>query len=173
MKGTIDASIKNAKNIILNDEKELAEHTMIVDLIRNDLSMVSNNVKVTNFRYIDKINAGNKNLYQVSSKIEGELDSNWHKNLGTIITSLLPAGSITGTPKQSTIKLIDSIENYPRDYFTGIWGVYDGNCLDSSVIIRYIQNNNEKFVYKSGGGITIDSDCQSEYNEMIDKIYIP
>ena len=173
MKGTIDASIKDAKNIILNNEKELAEHTMIVDLIRNDLSMVSNNVKVTKFRYIDKIKAGDKKLFQVSSKIIGELNNDWHENLGTIITKLLPAGSITGTPKQSTIKLINSIEKYPRDYFTGIWGIFDGTCVDTSVIIRYIQNNDGKFVYKSGGGITIDSDCLSEYNEMIDKIYIP
>ena len=173
MKGTIDASIIDAKNKIINNKKELAEHTMIVDLIRNDLSMVSDNVKVNSFRYIDKIHAGNKELYQVSSKISGQLNNNWNENLGSIIKTLLPAGSITGTPKKSTISLINEIEDYNRDYFTGIWGIYDGNSVDTSVLIRYIQNNNNSYVYKSGGGITVDSDCLSEYNEMLDKIYIP
>jgi para-aminobenzoate synthetase component 1 len=173
MKGTINSSIKGAKDIILNDKKELAEHTMIVDLIRNDLSIIASNIKVNRFRYIDKISAGDKNLYQVSSEISADLSLNWHEQIGDIITSLLPAGSITGTPKKSTIKLIDSIEDYNRDYFTGIWGIYDGNTLDSSVLIRFIENNNENYYYKSGGGITINSDCKKEYDEMNDKIYIP
>ena len=173
MKGTIDSSLKNAKNNLLNNKKELAEHTMIVDLLRNDLSIVSSNVKVDNFRYIEEIEAGNKKLYQTSSKISGQLTSSWHNNLGNIITSLLPAGSITGTPKKSTINLINNIENYNRDYYTGIWGIYDGISLDSAVLIRFIQNDNENYVYKSGGGITIDSNVNDEYNEMNDKVYIP
>lgn len=61
MKGTIDASITDAEEIILNDEKEIFEHNTIVDLIRNDLSMVSENVKVTRYRYIDKIRSREKN----------------------------------------------------------------------------------------------------------------
>ena len=173
MKGTIDAKIKNAKNKILNNKKELAEHTMIVDLIRNDLSIYASDVNVDKFRYIEKIKAGNKDLYQVSSKISAQLQNNWNENIGDILCSLLPAGSITGTPKRSTVNLIKKIENYNRDFFTGIWGVYDGENIDTSVLIRFIQNNNGSYVYKSGGGITIDSDCLSEYNEMNDKIYIP
>lgn len=173
MKGTIDASIKNAKNIILDDKKELAEHTMIVDLIRNDLSILCNDIKVERFRYCEKIKAGSKELYQVSSHISATLENNWHENIGDILNSLLPAGSITGTPKKSTVDLINKIEDYKRGYFTGVWGVYDGENLDSSVLIRFIQKNENSFVYKSGGGITIDSDCLCEYNEMIDKIYIP
>ena len=58
MKGTIDASIPNAKEIILNDIKEMAEHTMVVDLLRNDLGIIANNVRVDKFRYVEKINAG-------------------------------------------------------------------------------------------------------------------
>ena len=172
MKGTIDANIINAKDILLNNQKELAEHTMVVDLIRNDLSIVSSNVKVEKFRYIEKISAGNKELYQSSSKITGELNKNWHKNIGDIITKLLPAGSITGTPKKSTIKILKETENYNRDFYTGIWGVYDGINLDSSVLIRFIENINGKYFYKSGGGITIDSDCEGEYEELINKVYI-
>ena len=174
MKGTIDAAINNASEILLNNKKELAEHTMIVDLIRNDLSLVASNVTVDNFRYCEKINAGNKQLLQTSSKVSATLKNNWHENIGNIITKLLPAGSITGTPKKSTINILNNIENYNRKFYTGIWGIYDGETLDSSVLIRFIQkNNNGSYSYKSGGGITIDSNCTDEYNEMIDKVYLP
>lgn len=174
MKGTIDNSIKNALEKILNDPKELAEHTMIVDLLRNDLSIVSKNVKVDMFRYSEVINAGNKELLQFSSKISGILDDNWSNNIGDILISLLPAGSITGTPKKNTIKLIDEIENYQRGFYTGIFGVYDGSSIDSSVMIRFIEKNKDgSFVYKSGGGITCDSSLHHEYKELISKIYIP
>jgi len=173
MKGTINANINDAKNILLNDEKELAEHTMIVDLIRNDLSIVASNIKVESFRYIDKIKAGNNELLQASSHISGTLNNSWHENIGDLIVPLLPAGSITGTPKKKTLEIISNIEDFNREYFTGIWGVYDGNTLDSSVLIRFIQKENNSFVYKSGGGITIDSICQNEYQEMKDKVYVP
>ena len=174
MKGTIDAKIANAELKILKDKKELAEHTMIVDLLRNDLSIVSKKVQVENFRYCDCINAGEKKLIQVSSKISGVLEKNWENNIGNIIDALLPAGSITGTPKKKTIDILKNIENYQRGYFTGIFGVYDGITLDSSVIIRYIEKNtNGEYIYKSGGGITSDSCVKKEYQEMCDKVYIP
>ena len=174
MKGTIDASIKNAKDTILNNQKELAEHTMIVDLLRNDLSIVSHDVKVDKFRYCETIDAGEKQLIQVSSQISGKLEINWHENIGDILTSLLPAGSITGAPKKKTVEVLESIENYDRDFFTGIFGVFDGINLDSAVMIRYIEKNtSNNLIYKSGGGITSDSIAKEEYQEMIDKVYIP
>jgi para-aminobenzoate synthetase component 1 len=123
MKGTIDASIHNAKQIILTDNKELAEHTMVVDLLRNDLSIVSSNVKVDKFRYCEKIDAGDKQLLQISSQISGQLKDNWQNNIGDILTSILPAGSITGTPKKQTINILNKIEDYNREFFTGIFGV--------------------------------------------------
>ncbi|MEA3353730.1 MAG: aminodeoxychorismate synthase component I [Campylobacterota bacterium] len=174
MKGTIDASIQNAKEIIINDQKELAEHTMVVDLLRNDLSIVANNIKVEKFRYCDKIKAGDKELYQVSSQISAQLEQNWQNRIGNIITSILPAGSITGTPKKKTVEIIKEIENYDRGYFTGIFGVFDGENLDSAVMIRFIEKQSDNsLVYKSGGGITCDSEVESEYQEMCDKVYIP
>jgi len=102
MKGTIDASLKEAKEKILADEKEMAEHIMIVDLMRNDLGKVAKNVKVDSFRYIDRIKAGDKELLQVSSKISAVLASDWHENLSRLLNDILPAGSISGTPKKST-----------------------------------------------------------------------
>jgi len=173
MKGTIDAKIKGAYEKILSNKKEMAEHVMVVDLLRNDLNMVSKNVKVEKFRYIEKIKAGNRELLQVSSKISGELKENWQENLGDLLTTLLPAGSITGTPKKSTTKLIKDIENYERGFFSGVFGVFDGENLDSGVMIRFIQKSKNGLVYKSGGGITIDSDALLEYNELKEKVYVP
>jgi para-aminobenzoate synthetase component 1 len=173
MKGTIDAKTIDAKNKILNNQKELAEHTMVVDLLRNDLSIISSNVKVDRFRYCETIDAGDKKIIQVSSKISGNLHNNWQDEIGDILTSMLPAGSITGTPKKKTIEIIDKIEKHNRDFFTGIFGIFDGKNLDSGVMIRFIQKNKDKsLIYKSGGGITSDSKLYQEYQEMIDKIYI-
>ena len=174
MKGTIDANIPNAKEKILNNQKELAEHTMVVDLLRNDLGIVANNVKVTKFRYIDKIYAGQKELLQVSSEIVADMPKNWTTYWRQILMKLLPAGSISGTPKKKTIEIIKNIENYNRGFYTGIFGIIDekNGFLDSGVIIRYIENQNGNFIYKSGGGITIDSKLESEYQELIDKVYV-
>lgn len=174
MKGTIDAKIKNAKHTILNNQKEMAEHVMVVDLLRNDLSIVAKKVRVKKFRYVESLQAGDKKLLQVSSKIEGKLSTDWHENIGDILFKLLPAGSITGTPKKKTVEILEQIEKYKRGFYTGIFGVYDGTSLESAVMIRFIEKTrNNRFFYKSGGGITCDSDCFSEYQELIDKIYIP
>ncbi|RUM64440.1 MAG: aminodeoxychorismate synthase component I [Sulfurimonas sp.] len=173
MKGTIDNAIPNAKEKILGDEKEKAEHIMIVDLLRNDLSIVAKNVKVQRFRYISEINAGDKKLLQVSSKISGELSENWYENIGDILDALIPAGSISGAPKKSTLKIIEEVEDYERKFFTGIFGLFDGKSFDSGVMIRFIEKTEKGYVYKSGGGITLDSDVGLEYSELQNKIYLP
>jgi len=173
MKGTIDASIKNAKEKILKNAKELAEHIMIVDLLRNDLSIVAKNVKVKKFRYVQSINAGDKKLLQVSSHIDGKLQNNWQNNIGDILKKLLPAGSISGTPKKSTLEIIKNIEDYDRGFFSGVFGVFDGDSFNSAVMIRFIENQNNNMLYKSGGGITLDSNVQDEFKELLDKVYLP
>lgn len=173
MKGTIDASIFNAEEKILNDKKETAEHYTIVDLIRNDLGIVSKNVTVEKFRYIDKIKTNQKELLQVSSEITGELEQDYRSKIGDILFALLPAGSVTGAPKEKTVEIILQTENYKRGYYTGVFGIFDGNDLNSAVMIRFIENTSEGFVYKSGGGITSFSNMELEYNEMIDKVYVP
>jgi len=169
MKGTIEANIPNAKEKILLNLKEMAEHTMVVDLLRNDLGIIGKNVKVNKFRFITKAN----NLLQVSSEIEATLPDNWGENYLNIIKKLLPAGSISGTPKKKTVEIIKKVENYNRGFYTGIFGITDEKTfLDSAVIIRYIEKNGNELVYKSGGGITIDSNINDEYNELIKKIYL-
>ena len=173
MKGTINVSVPNAKEQILNDLKETAEHTMIVDLMRNDLNMVGIKTSVPRFRYIDKIKAGDRELLQVSSEIKAKLSENWHKNLGEILDKLTPAGSISGTPKRSTLEIINRVESCSRGLYCGVFGVYDGNSLKSAVMIRAISKEGEKLYYHSGGGITIDSNLEMEYQELVDKIYLP
>ncbi len=173
MKGTIDANIPKAEDVILNDEKEKAEHITIVDLIRNDLSLVAENVYVSKFRYIDKIKTSNKDLLQVSSKITGTLPADWSSRLGDILLSLLPAGSISGAPKQKTIQIIAEAEQEKRGYYTGVFGYFDGEKLDSGVMIRFIEQTNNQLYYRSGGGITTQSDAKTEYQEAIDKVYVP
>lgn len=171
MKGTIDARLPNAKDIILNDQKERAEHVTIVDLIRNDLSQVADNVSVRRFRYIDEIKTNGKSLLQTSSEICGDLPEKYL--LGDLMMSLLPAGSVSGAPKDKTLEIIRAAEQEKRGYYTGVFGYFNGTVLDSGVMIRYIEKKDEKYFYRSGGGITTQSVVDSEYQEMIDKVYVP
>jgi len=173
MKGTIEASLPNAEAQILANQKEMAEHVMIVDLMRNDLGKVGTNVNVERFRYLDKIRAGDKELLQVSSKITAQLPTNWREELGEILTQLLPAGSITGTPKRRTVEIIQEIEGYDRGFYTGVFGLFDGENLYSAVMIRFIEQEEGHLYYKSGGGITLESNPTAEYQELLDKIYLP
>lgn len=173
MKGTIDAAFPNAAKRILENRKEVWEHNTIVDLIRNDLAMVSNNITVTRFRFISEIRTNRKNLLQVSSEIRGELPANWQNNTGEILAGLLPAGSISGAPKQSTVDIIRQAEKRSRGYFSGIFGIFDGENLDSAVNIRFIERSNQGLQFRSGGGITFHSNPLDEYNEMVDKVYVP
>ena len=173
MKGTIDASIPDAETIILNDPKETAEHHTIVDLIRNDLSRVATNVKVEKFRFINTIRTHDKTLLQVSSKVTGQLPEDYHRHLGDIFSKLLPAGSICGAPKKRTLEIIRKCETYDRGYYSGVFGIFDGSDLHSAVMIRFIEKTAEKFIFKSGGGITFLSDPEEEYQELIDKVYVP
>jgi para-aminobenzoate synthetase component 1 len=173
MKGTIDASIENAEKILLEDTKELAEHYTIVDLIRNDLSRVAKQVKVDRFRYVDKIKTSQKDLLQISSEISGILPQDYTTKIGSILFELLPAGSISGAPKPKTLEIIQDVEGRPRGYYTGICGYFDGKNLDSGVMIRYIENIENTLYYRSGGGITSMSEMEIEYQEMIDKVYLP
>lgn len=173
MKGTIDADLPNAAAQLMNDEKEIAEHYTIVDLLRNDLSRVATKVDVTRFRYLDTLHTSSKNLLQCSSEIIGELPANWRSSLGDMLFSLLPAGSVSGAPKQATCAIINEAEAGPRGYYTGVAFYFDGENIDSTVMIRFIEKTSEGLVYRSGGGITIHSVLEKEYQELLDKIYVP
>lgn len=173
MKGTIDASVPNAEQVILADYKEAAEHATIVDLIRNDISMVAEKVWVERYRYIDRIQTSDKTLLQVSSEIAGILPADLNGQYGDLLQKLLPAGSITGAPKPRTLEIIQEAEDYNRGYYTGVMGYFDGENFESAVMIRFIEQQENGLVFKSGGGITALSNAKSEYQEVIDKVYLP
>lgn len=96
MKGTIDAALPDAEARLLEDYKERCEHYTIVDLIRNDLNRIADRVRVERFRYVEKIATLRGEILQTSSEIAGDLRSGWRQELGDLLFSLLPAGSISG-----------------------------------------------------------------------------
>ena len=197
MKGTLDASLPDAEKLLMEDRKEAAEHATIVDLIRNDLSRVAENVRVDKYRYIDVLHTNKGDILQTSSEISGRLPEDYRHHLGEILAAQLPAGSITGAPKPKTMQIIQEAEGYDRGFYTGIMGIYDQGELNSAVMIRFVEEeslpidfeadgrkNNKasegkkdeasrKLFFKAGGGITSKSDCQREYEEVIQKIYLP
>ena len=202
MKGTLDASLPNAEKLLMEDRKEAAEHATIVDLIRNDLSRVAEDVRVDKYRYVDVLHTNKGDILQTSSEISGRLPEDYPHHLGEILDVQLPAGSITGAPKDKTMQIIQEAEGYDRGFYTGIMGIYDQGELNSAVMIRFIEEEtspvdfetdgeknfkakegkasegkepkaSRELYFKAGGGITSKSDCQREYEEVIQKIYLP
>ena len=173
MKGTIDAGTENAAEVLKNDAKEKAEHYTVVDLLRNDLSMVADEVHLDEFQRIDLIRTRDKNLYAMSSEISGMLKPEFRGKIGSVMKTLLPAGSILGAPKPKTLEIVLEAEDYSRGFYTGVCGWFDGKNLDSCVMIRFIEKENTELYFKSGGGITHLSKAADEYQEMKNKIYVP
>lgn len=197
MKGTLDASLPNAEKLLMEDRKEAAEHATIVDLIRNDLSRVAEDVRVDKYRYVDVLHTNKGDILQTSSEISGRLPEDYPHHLGEILDAQLPAGSITGAPKDKTMQIIHEAEGYDRGFYTGIMGIYDQGELNSAVMIRFIEEEtspvdfeadgeknfkanegkkpkeSRELYFKAGGGITSKSDCRREYEEVIQKIYLP
>ena len=173
MKGTAEDVSPSSTEQLLANEKEAAEHATIVDLIRNDLSMVANNVRVERYRYVERLNTHRGPLLQTSSEIKGQLMPHLTQRPGDVIFSQLPAGSITGAPKKKTVEIIAEAENYHRDFYTGVMGRWDNGELDSAVMIRFIDQHEDKLYFKAGGGITAKSNWKDEYHEVIEKVYAP
>lgn len=173
MKGTLDAGLPDAEQQLIENRKELAEHHTIVDLLRNDLNQVAENVRVERFRYVETIETVRKPLLQTSSEIRGRLPEDWEANLGTIFSRLLPAGSISGAPKEKTVSIIRRVEAQPRGFYTGVCGIYDGENVDTAIMIRFIRQAGERLWFHSGGGITVNSRLEDEYAELVDKVYLP
>lgn len=173
MKGTLDATIPHAEELLMSDKKEAAEHATIVDLIRNDLSRVAEDVRVDQYRYMDLLHTNKGDILQTSSEISGRLPEHYANTLGDILTEQLPAGSITGAPKDKTMQIIHEAEGYERGFYTGIMGIYQNGELNSAVMIRYIEQEDNQLYFKAGGGITSKSECLKEYEEVLQKIYLP
>ena len=173
MKGTIDASLPNARQELMNDTKEAAEHATIVDLIGNDLSRVATDVRVDCYRYVDTLHTNKGDILQTSSEISGLLPDDYRQHLGEIIDAQLPAGSITGAPKKKTVEIIREAERYDRGFYTGVMGIFNDGELNSAVMIRFVEQDENGMAFKAGGGITAKSCCRKEYEEVLQKIYLP
>ena len=175
MKGTIDATLPHATDLLRSDYKEGCEHHTIVDLMRNDLNQVALGVRVKRFKYLSALHTSRGELLQMSSEITGQVDRSAETfDIAQLLLPLLPAGSISGAPKARTLELIREAEGEKRGFYTGIAGYFDGKDLDTAVLIRYVeQTPSGSYSYRSGGGITIHSQCEAEYHECLQKIYIP
>lgn len=173
MKGTTDASLPNAEEVMMRSDKELKEHTTVANMVKEELEAVSSDVYISRFRYVDRIKTQDGEILQTSSEVVGTLPADYQSHLGDIVFKLLPASSILGVPKEASKALIDAVEPESRGFYTGVCGYFDGNELNSGVLIRFIGQEDNQLFFHSGGGVTADSRCQSEYEEVLNKIYLP
>jgi aminodeoxychorismate synthase component I len=160
------------KNELLTSKKDLAENTMIVDLLRNDLGRVCEygSVEVEKLCELEE----HPTFFHLVSTINGKLRDG--VKMSEILRAVFPCGSITGAPKISTMRIIDEVETAPRGLSMGAIGYSIqnskfeiSNCIDLSVAIRTAVIRDQTMTFNVGGGIVIDSDPESEYDETLTK----
>jgi anthranilate synthase component 1 len=159
-------SDKALEKELLADEKERAEHVMLVDLGRNDLGRVSKygTVQVTEFMGIEKYS----HVMHIVSNIQGELQEK--ANAFDLIRATFPAGTLTGAPKIRAMEIIEELEPIRRGVYGGAIGYFGftGN-VDTCIIIRTILVQDKKIYIQAGAGIVADSDPETEYYETLNK----
>lgn len=162
---TAEEDIQNEKELI-NDPKENAEHVMLVDLGRNDIGKVSEfgTVKVTKYKYIQRFS----HIMHMTSDCKGRLRAD--KDAFDALTSVLPAGTLSGAPKIRAMEIIDELENVKRGIYGGAIGYisFNGN-MDSCITIRTAVFKDNKAYVQAGGGIVYDSIPENEYEESVNK----
>ncbi|WP_278462133.1 anthranilate synthase component I family protein [Thomasclavelia spiroformis] len=151
---------------LLSDEKELAEHNMLVDLGRNDLGKISkfNTVKVEKLHSVERYS----HVMHIASTIRSEISDKY--DALNAIEAILPAGTLSGAPKIKACQLIDKLENNKRGIYGGAIGYIDftGN-MDTCIAIRIAYKKNDKVFVRSGAGIVADSVPEKEFEECINK----
>lgn len=150
---------------LLNDVKENAEHTMLVDLARNDLSRMCDEVQVRSFKEIQHFS----HVLHLVSKVEGKLT----KNTGHFeaLCQSFPAGTLSGSPKPRALELIDTMEKDRRNFYGGAIGLLgSGSVLNMAIVIRSVLSKNQQLHYAAGAGILFDSDPQRETEEVHHKL---
>ena len=161
IKGTISSKASNSIDNLKDSEKNQAENLMIVDLMRNDLTMVSNanSVKTDSLFDLDSY----EYLHHLSSSISSSKKSSSH----FVVKNIFPPGSMTGAPKKIVIENIARLEAMKRGIYSGSVGFFAGNGeADFSVVIRTIIIHKNKFEFQAGGAITYDSDSFDEWKEI-------
>ena len=154
---------KNTKNELLKNEKEEAELSMIVDLLRNDLNSLEtdNSAQVTTHRQLMDLNY----IHHTFSEIK----INTQKRLPVILQKMLPGGSISGCPKIESLIAISELETTRRHAYTGVCGWWKSNNFRLNIAIRtFVQSKNDYF-YFAGCGIVYDSDAEKEFEELLNK----
>jgi para-aminobenzoate synthetase component 1 len=160
------------KNELTNSDKDRAENTMIVDLLRNDLGRICKFGTIQAEKLCDL--ETHPTLFHLVSTVRGELRENI--NFSDIIRAVFPCGSITGAPKISTMRIIDKLETAPRGLSMGAMGYSVQSSkfkvqssIDTSVAIRTIIIKNKEAAFNVGGGVVIDSVSNDEYEETLVK----
>lgn len=151
---------------LIKDEKELAEHNMLVDLGRNDIGKISkfNSVKVTEYQKIIRFSK----IMHICSEVEGQLKDNL--DALNAVEALLPAGTLSGAPKIRACQIIEELEKTPRGIYGGALGYVDFNGnLDTCIAIRMAVKKGNKVIVQAGAGIVADSVPESEYIETYNK----
>ena len=147
------------------DVKENSEHVMLVDLARNDLSRNSNEVKVEVFGEIQYFSHVIHMVSKVTGKIDAESDSI------QLAADTFPAGTLSGAPKIKAMQLIEKYENHPRGFYGGAVGFIGLNGdYNHAIMIRSFLSKNNQLIYQAGAGIVIESNPESELNEVNHKI---
>lgn len=165
-RGRTDEEDKALEAELLEDEKELAEHNMLVDLGRNDLGKISKfgTVQVEKFHSIERFS----HVMHIGSTVRGEIRED--KDALDAIEAVLPAGTLSGAPKIRACQLIGALENNKRGIYGGAVGYIDftGN-MDTCIAIRIAYKKNGKVFVRSGAGIVADSDSKKEFEECLNK----
>lgn len=165
-RGKSEKEDKELETELLADEKELAEHNMLVDLGRNDLGKISkfSSVVVEKFHSIERYS----HVMHIGSTVRGEIRPEY--DALNALEAVLPAGTLSGAPKIRACQLIEELENNKRGIYGGAIGYIDftGN-MDTCIAIRLAYKKNGKVFIRSGAGIVADSDPDKEYMESINK----
>mgnify|MGYP000029455450 CR=1 FL=1 len=165
-RGDTPAEDERLEADLLADEKERAEHAMLVDLERNDLGKVSRfgSVEVTDYRRVDRYSE----VMHLVSVVEGRLRE--RASLEDAIAAVFPGGTITGAPKPRTMAIIDEVEATRRGPYTGSIGIFgfDGRAT-LNIVIRTLVRYADEYHLRVGAGIVHDSDPDAEYQETLDK----
>ena len=150
---------------LIADEKENAEHVMLVDLARNDLSRASDDVKVDTYRQVQYFS----HVIHLVSKVSGRLPQG--ANPVRVLGDSFPAGTLSGAPKYKAMQLIDHYEDQARSYYGGALGYlgFDGNCNHAIMIRSFLSKGNTLF-YQAGAGIVSGSQEASELQEVQNKL---
>lgn len=150
---------------LTQDEKENAEHIMLVDLARNDLSRATHNVRVEKYREIQFYS----HVIHMVSKVSGDLPPN--PNSIRIMADSFPAGTLSGAPKYKAMELIDTYENKCRGYYGGCIGnIRLNGDINQAIMIRSFLSKNNKLFYQAGAGIVADSKEENELQEVNNKL---